>query len=69
MTPLIKEAREEHFTQPVVGAFDPALLLSAGRVEHPIDFHTVTLKEIETITIPFQFTIGRTALLHGIATW
>jgi histone-arginine methyltransferase CARM1 len=69
MTPLRQEAREELFTQPVVGAFDPALLLSHGRVDHPIDFYKVTMDELATFSIPFQFTIARTAVLHGIATW
>jgi histone-arginine methyltransferase CARM1 len=59
----------DHFSQPVVGYFDPSILISADFCSHSMDFHSVTLEEMQTIEIPFTFVINKTSILHGIASW
>jgi len=66
---LQPDAFAEHFSQPVVGMFDPSLLLSSERGRHPVDFNRVSLEDLQTIVIPFRVTITRTALCHGLAAW
>jgi len=69
VTSLHSDAEKEQFCQPVVGMFDPNLLISSDPCHHPIDFATITPKELHNITIPFQCTVNKTALCHGLATW
>eukprot|EP00947_MAST-08B_sp_MAST-8B-sp1_P002657 g2657.t1 len=62
-------ARKEAFAQPVVGYFDPKILLSSATVTHTIDFTTITVEGFHKIHIPYSFEIDKPALLHGIASW
>lgn len=66
---LHPDAVTEHFSQPVVGMFDPSFLLSPDRGRFPVDFNKISLEELHTIDIPFRVAITRTALCHGLATW
>ncbi|GBG25943.1 Histone-arginine methyltransferase CARMER [Hondaea fermentalgiana] len=71
LSSLADEALKQHFLQPVVGAFDPSILISDQ--EKPatscIDFETSEVSEMLDITVPFEFVVNTTTLLHGIAGW
>lgn len=62
-------AKNDHFSQPVVGYFDPAILLAETTATHTIDFGRDKVSTLNDIEIPFSFLISRTAILHGIACW
>jgi histone-arginine methyltransferase CARM1 len=68
---LYKDARDEMFGMPVVGHFDPNSLISTPSVfdAYPVDFSTVTIKELQDITIPFTWSAQFTGLMHGVAGW
>jgi histone-arginine methyltransferase CARM1 len=69
MTPLLEDARKDHFGQPVVGFVDPASLLSPLTATAAIDFAGDAPDSLHLITLPFSFTASRTALCHGLAAW
>ncbi|CAE7905950.1 Art4 [Symbiodinium sp. KB8] len=69
LTSLAEGAAADHFCQPVVGYLDPNSLISDDRATHTINFQKDTEKDLEVIDIPLAFTVSRTALCHGIATW
>jgi type I protein arginine methyltransferase len=66
---LKEQARRDHFCQPVVGYFQPSILLCPATVRHVIDFASDSIESLKRFTVPFWFTIDRTAILHGIAGW
>ena len=53
--------------QPIVGMFPPNSLLSAACAPKSFDFHTVTKSQLEEFSIPIQFVVHRTALIHGVS--
>jgi len=59
------------FGMPVVGHFDPRNLITTPSAfdSYPVDFSTVTVKELQDIIIPFNWTAQYTGLMHGIAGW
>jgi histone-arginine methyltransferase CARM1 len=70
LTSVAPIAMQQHFAQPVVGYFDPSILLaSVPYASHTINFGSTTLEAFKRIVIPFSFCITRTALMHGIACW
>ena len=69
LSPLREQALKDHFAQPIVGYFDPKILLSNDFVTHEINFGKVTLEEMRKIRVNFKFKINRTELMHGIASW
>lgn len=56
---------------PVVGHFDPRNLITTPSIfdTYPVDFSTVTVEELQDITIPFEWTAQYTGLMHGVAGW
>ncbi|RKP01347.1 hypothetical protein CXG81DRAFT_6273, partial [Caulochytrium protostelioides] len=68
LAPLAPHAMDEVFEQPVVGCFDPRILMAAP-CSHVIDFTTITLEAIRDITIPVEYTMQYTGILHGLAGW
>ena len=68
---LVDEAVKQHFSQPVVGTFDPSVLISdqSRPASHTIDFEHTGVPEMLDIAVPFQFTVHTTTLLHGLACW
>ena len=68
MTALRGAALRSYFSQPIVDAFDPSLLIDSP-VAHRLDFRTISDTELQRIEIPFQFTAAFTANMHGIAGW
>ena len=68
LTCLKDDAVSDHFSRPVVGVFDPSILLSTS-CSYDIDLKTVSAAELQHVRIPFSFTIDRAALLHGVAFW
>lgn len=72
MSCLEKHATAQYFSQPVIGYFDPSILIASEEdtATHSIDFRTARAKEdLEEIEIPFRFKITKTALMHGLACW
>ncbi|KAG1443780.1 hypothetical protein G6F56_010550 [Rhizopus delemar] len=71
LTTLYKDARDEMFGMPVVGHFDPRSLITSPSAfdTFPVDFSTVTIEELQDITMPFEWTAQYTGLMHGIAGW
>jgi len=69
MTCLQEQSTKENFGQPVVGYFNPDILLAENRGSHFVDFHTVTVEELKAFEIPFSHVVTKTAVCHGIAGW
>ncbi|KAG1644197.1 hypothetical protein G6F44_003066 [Rhizopus delemar] len=71
LTSLYKDACDEMFGMPVVGHFDPHSLITTPTALNgfPVDFSTVTIQELQDITMPFAWTAQYTGLIHGIAGW
>eukprot|EP00123_Amoebidium_parasiticum_P001557 comp12674_c0_seq1/m.7764 comp12674_c0_seq1/g.7764 ORF comp12674_c0_seq1/g.7764 comp12674_c0_seq1/m.7764 type:complete len:507 (-) comp12674_c0_seq1:550-2070(-) len=65
---LNNSAIDEYFSTPIVDAFDPRIVLSQP-VRHTIDFLHTPLADMETITMPFSYTLHRPATVHGLAFW
>ena len=57
LSALYKDARDEMFGMPVVGHFDPRSLITTPTIfdTFPVDFSTITLKELQDITMPFTW--------------
>ena len=68
---LEEQALKDHMAQPIVGYFDPSILIAeaSSTPHHSVDFGTVDVEAMQTVDMPFHFEITRTALLHGIASW
>ncbi|OCF57897.1 histone-arginine methyltransferase CARM1 [Kwoniella mangroviensis CBS 10435] len=66
---LYPAAREEVFAQPVVGMFPPSSLVSTACTPKSFDFYTCTKEDLLEFTIPVDFVVHRTALIHGLASW
>ncbi|EQC27104.1 histone-arginine methyltransferase CARM1 [Saprolegnia diclina VS20] len=69
LSSLVDEAMDNHFSQPVVGYFSPSVLISGSTVSHTLDFGRMAVEDFHGFDIPFQFTINRTSILHGLACW
>eukprot|EP00249_Psilotum_nudum_P014385 c24796_g2_i1 orf=667-1953(+) len=68
VTALHGAAFQGYFSQPVVDAFDPRVLV-APAIFHTIDFMTVKEEELYELVIPLNFTTTMAARVHGIACW
>ncbi|KAG2188966.1 hypothetical protein INT44_004108, partial [Umbelopsis vinacea] len=68
---LYQDAKDEMFGMPVVGHFDPQSLLSAPTAfdGYDVDFSTVSVKELQDMTIPFRWVSNYTGIMHGVAGW
>ncbi|OXB34743.1 histone-arginine methyltransferase CARM1 [Cryptococcus neoformans] len=66
---LYDAAREEVFAQPVVGMFPPTSLISTPCPPKSFDFYTCSNDDLLEFTIPIDFTVSRTSLVHGLASW
>jgi hypothetical protein len=47
LSAALSRAREEYFSQPIVGTFNSRSLLSSQRATHTIDFGAVTPEELQ----------------------
>ncbi|KAL8485004.1 hypothetical protein ACS0TY_027345 [Phlomoides rotata] len=68
LTPLFGTAFQGYFSQPVVDAFDPRLLV-APAISHPIDFTSAKEEELYEIDIPLRFVSSIGTRVHGLACW
>ncbi|XP_042517270.1 probable histone-arginine methyltransferase CARM1 [Macadamia integrifolia] len=68
LTPLYGSAFQGYFSQPVVDAFDPRLLV-APPIFHTIDFTSVKEEELYEIEIPLSFIASVGTRVHGLACW
>ncbi|KAK2412054.1 putative histone-arginine methyltransferase 1.3 [Trifolium repens] len=68
LTPLHGTAFQGYFSQPVVDAFDPRLLI-APPMFHVLDFGKMKEEELYEIDIPLKFTASVGTRVHGLACW
>ncbi|XP_039037843.1 probable histone-arginine methyltransferase 1.3 [Hibiscus syriacus] len=68
LTPLYGSAFQGYFSQPVVDAFDPRLLVSPP-MSHVIDFNDVKEEDLYEIDIPLKFIASVGTRVHGLACW
>ncbi|KAK4353730.1 hypothetical protein RND71_025924 [Anisodus tanguticus] len=68
LTPLQRSAYEGYFSQPVVDAFDPRLLV-APAISHVINFTLIKEEDLYEIEIPLKFTSSVSTRIHGLACW
>ncbi|GAA0158786.1 protein modifying enzyme [Lithospermum erythrorhizon] len=68
LTSLHGTAFQGYFTQPVVDAFDPRLLVSPA-MSHVINFTSIKEEELYEIDIPLKFIASVGARIHGLACW
>ncbi|CAG8674079.1 7157_t:CDS:2 [Dentiscutata erythropus] len=70
LSALYPDAKDEMFGMPVVGCFDPRTLIAqANPGGYVVDFYTITLEELQDMTIPFVWQASYTGIIHGIAGW
>lgn len=55
--------------QPVVGMFPPTSLISTACAPKSFDFYTCSNADLLEFTIPIDFIVSRTSLVHGLASW
>lgn len=68
LTPLYGSAFQGYFSQPVVDAFDPRLLVSLPSF-HTLDFNSIKEEELYEIDIPLSFIASVCTRVHGLACW
>ncbi|CAF1920705.1 unnamed protein product [Brassica oleracea var. botrytis] len=68
LTPLYASAHQGYFSQPVVDAFDPRLLV-APPMFHVIDFTQMKEEQFYEIDVPLKFTASVCGRVHGLACW
>ncbi|KAG7562686.1 hypothetical protein FFLO_01846 [Filobasidium floriforme] len=68
-SPLLDAAREEVFSQPVVGPINPATLFGEAECPRNFDFYTLTQKELEKFEVEVEWDVSKVGLIHGIASW
>lgn len=68
LTSLYGSAFQGYFSQPVVDAFDPRLLV-APATHHVIDFSSIKEEQLYEIDIPLKFTAAVGTRVHGLACW
>ena len=62
-------AKEEYYSQPIVGFFPMTSVISPNRTVHTIDFGVVEVEELHQFTVDYVFRIDTTCLMHGIGGW
>lgn len=68
LTPLHGSAFQGYFSQPVVDAFDPRLLICPPTY-HTLDFTSMKEEELYEIDIPLSFVASVGTRVHGLACW
>ncbi|XP_022760565.1 probable histone-arginine methyltransferase 1.3 [Durio zibethinus] len=68
LTPLYGSAFQGYFSQPVVDAFDPRLLVSPP-IFHVLDFSEIKEEDLYEIDIPLKFIASVGTRVHGLACW
>ncbi|KAJ0774747.1 putative methyltransferase [Helianthus annuus] len=68
LTALHGTAFQGYFSQPVVDAFDPRLLV-APAVSHVINFTTIKEEDLYEIDVPLKFSASVGTRVHGLACW
>lgn len=68
LTPLYESAFQGYFSQPVVDAFDPRVLVSPPS-SHSLDFNSLKEEDLYEINIPLSFIAAVGTRVHGLACW
>ncbi|XP_057489260.1 probable histone-arginine methyltransferase 1.3 [Actinidia eriantha] len=68
LTPLHASACKGYFSQPVVDAFDPRVLV-APAISHVINFTSTKEEDLYEIDVPLKFTAAANIRIHGLACW
>lgn len=58
-------ANTDNFAQPVVGYFNPAVLLTTETAQRSFNFTNCTLEDLQKFEIPFSFEVSKTGALHA----
>eukprot|EP01138_Halocafeteria_seosinensis_P013241 gb/GECG01013523.1/.p1 GENE.gb/GECG01013523.1/~~gb/GECG01013523.1/.p1 ORF type:complete len:367 (+),score=37.24 gb/GECG01013523.1/:1-1101(+) len=66
---LRQAAADDHFSQPVVGTFDPSCIISEDISTYTIDFNKDSPESLDRIEIPLKFKITKTGVLHALGAW
>ena len=69
LSSLHDKALDEYFSQAVVGYYSPEISVSDEVATFSFDFGTCLVQDLRTFTIPFSFSITKTAILHGFGCW
>lgn len=69
MSCLSEEAMDDHFCQPIVGYIDTNTFISSTTEKHVIDFSKDEPESLHRIVLPFQYTVDKTTICHGLALW
>ena len=69
LTCLREAAAEDHFSQPVVGTFDPSCIMSCDISSYYINFNQDEPNSLDKVEIPLRFTISKTGVLHALGVW
>jgi histone-arginine methyltransferase CARM1 len=67
MALLLRVVADLNKAQPVVGMFPPTSLLSAPCSPKSFDFYTCSMQDLLEFSVPIEFVVARTALLHGVS--
>jgi type I protein arginine methyltransferase len=65
---LGQRALEEAFSQPVVDTWHPGVLVS-DTIKWSFDFERDAVERLHKIDVPFELSVTRTCILHGLASW
>ncbi|KAG5555043.1 hypothetical protein RHGRI_012550 [Rhododendron griersonianum] len=68
LTPLYGSAFKGYFSQPVVDAFDPRVLV-APAISHVINFTSIKEEDLYEIDVPLKFKAAVGGRVHGLACW
>ncbi|XP_048497405.1 probable histone-arginine methyltransferase 1.3 [Beta vulgaris subsp. vulgaris] len=68
LSSLYGSAFQGYFSQPVVDAFDPRLLVAPSS-SHVLDFSSIKEEQLYEIDIPLKFTATVGTRVHGLACW
>ncbi|XP_047332564.1 probable histone-arginine methyltransferase 1.3 [Impatiens glandulifera] len=68
LTPLYGSAFQGYFSQPVVDAFDPRILV-APAITHVINFSSIKEEALYEIDVPLKFKASVGTRIHGLACW
>ena len=69
LSALHEAALEEYFSQAVVGYFNAGQTLCEASAIYDFDFGSCSVADLRNFTVPFDFPITKTAIMHGLGCW
>ena len=59
-------ARDEVFSQPVIGPINPATLVGEAECPRDFDFYTMTQQDLQKFEVEVEWTVAKVGLIHGV---